>query len=259
MPKVYGYLRVSHKDQADSGNSIETQRKIVEDKFAELKRQDSGLEWGQHFCDPAVSAYKKNFFTRPEGCKLNGVLKRGDVIIFSRVDRAFRNLGDLVRTVETWQKHGIRFVFCDYAIDPETPLGKAFLAMMGIFAQLDSDMKSERIKAGIATKKRLGHVIGSKAPTGFKRYYSPSLKHDVYVEKSEFEILFNEIARLRESGMGFIAISDEIEDFMAARQKRKSYRGTRSRYEYTKSGCRRIYETGLANREADDSCVQSDR
>ncbi len=41
------------------------------------------------FYDAAVSASRTPLLDRPEGEKLNGLLRKGDHVIFPRLDRAF--------------------------------------------------------------------------------------------------------------------------------------------------------------------------
>lgn len=255
MPKVYGYLRVSHKDQSD--NTFDTQTREIKARFKRISEDEPDCVWGETIIDKAVSAYKNPFFKRPGGARLNAMLKKGDIVVFSRVDRAFRNLLDLWRTVEHWKSRGVRFIFCDMPFDTSTAMGEAFLSFLGTFAQLDSAMKSERIKAGLRSKKEKGHVFGT-TPKGFRKVYSMAMKHHLFIEELEARRIYNFMVPLRESGMGFARISDELEDWLAGRENRKSHRGTRSRYEYPKHIIEELYRRiSESDRLADDSVSQS--
>lgn len=239
MPKVYGYLRVSHKDQSD--NTFDTQSRVIEDRFRRLVEDEPDMTWGEMFMDKAVSAYRKGFFHRPAAASLNARLQRGDVAIFARSDRGFRNLLDMLKTVEHWKSRGVRFIFCDLPAEPGTPMGDMFMAMLGAFAQWDSSVKSERIKAGIATRRAKGVPLGRK-PHGFNRAWSYTKGHKVQFMLPETEKVGRKIVELRDSGMGFVRISDEVEDIVARLECRKSHRGIRSRYKFSKEACQGLYE-----------------
>ena len=240
MPKAYGYIRVSHEDQAEDGNSLETQRRAVHRRFEDMKEADPTLEFGGFYADPAVSAFKKPFLKRPGAVQLHGLLRKGDVVIFSRVDRAFRNLQDLLHMMDVWDQKGVAYYFCDYTLDSRTSMGRMFLMMLGMIAEIDSHQKSERIKAGLRTKKAQGLAYTSHL-RGFKKKYSATLKSDVFIPDHEIEELGALIDKLHKGGLGYRLISDELEDIMATKQGRKSYRGIRSRYQYKFDRCNEIH------------------
>jgi hypothetical protein len=115
------------------------------------------------------------------------------------------------------------------------------MSALGAFAELDSAMKSENVKAGIATLRQKGAPIG-RVPAGFKRRRVRSLENGrVQIPCKGTEDVARKIAECREKGMGFDSISDEIEDYVAARDGRKSYRGIRSRYEWSIDKCRSLH------------------
>lgn len=241
MPKVYGYIRVSHEDQAEDGNSMATQRNAIMRQFEAMREKDPDMEFVGFYADPAVSAYKRPFLKRHGGVRLHGLLKPGDVVIFSRVDRAFRNLQDLLRMIDVWDGMQVSYYFCDYTLDSRTAMGRLFLMMLGMIAEIDSHMKSERIKAGLRTKKAKGLATGQKL-TGFRKVYSTSLKGDVFVPDHEIEELGRIIDELqKKSGLGYKLISDDLEDYLAKKSGRRSYRGIRSRYECSPSRCEKIH------------------
>lgn len=257
MPKAYGYLRVSHRDQSD--NTFGTQRSAIDERFNRIKAERPDMEWGEAIADKAVSAYRKGFFQRPGAARLNGLLKKGDVVIFSRVDRAFRNLMDMWKTVEHWKSRGVEFIFCDLPLQPGTPFGDMFLSNMGAYAQLDSALKSERVKAGLRTKKEQGYTHGI-CPKGFQRVWSTTQKMDILVEDLEARRMYEFMIPLREKGMGFYRISDEVEDWLAKRENRKSRRGLRSKYRFSTRNCELIFRRfSQSDKQDGGSASQSDQ
>ena len=66
-PKLYGYIRCSHKDSADSGKGMEAQRNIIK-RWAEFIRDEySHLPEITWVIDKIVSAYKIPFAMREGG------------------------------------------------------------------------------------------------------------------------------------------------------------------------------------------------
>ena len=78
---VYGYVRVSTIAQAVEGLSLESQEKQL---------QGYSLMTGMHidkmFIEKAVSGAKP-FASRPEGSSLYNVLREGDAVLVSKLDR----------------------------------------------------------------------------------------------------------------------------------------------------------------------------
>jgi len=247
MPKARGYLRVSHIDQAEDGNSIDTQRGVVERKYQELREKAPGLEWGDWYIDNAVSAYKHPMLKRAEGVRLNGDLRPGDVIICARVDRAFRNLVDQQRMMQIWKDMGVKAYYCDFPlIDSESSVGWMMFTLMGVFAEVFSRQASERIKMGIKNRKLRGLAVGT-TPVGYKKIRSNILKGDVLVPDEKCFEMGKVIDGWYQTGLRYKRISDEMEDWLAAKEDRKSRRGIRSRYAYDSHKCQDLHVYYLRN------------
>ena len=244
MPKAYGYIRVSHAEQ--DLNTLDTQRNAIRARLAAMQIQRPDLKMEDIFVDQGVSAYSKAFLERKGGVKLNGRVKRGDVIIFSRVDRAFRDLQDQVFMLKKWGDQGIEFCFCDApGMDFNSAFGYLTLNFLGLIAEVESRRQSERVKQGIATKKKMGKAFG-KTPVGHKRVSSQSLGFDVFIPDMEKEEIARLVHNFKSMGMGYDRISDEIEDFVAEKDGRTSRRGIRSRYEYSKLVLKRLHHWYLS-------------
>jgi putative DNA-invertase from lambdoid prophage Rac len=80
---VYGYCRVSTAEQADEGTSLDSQRQQITG-YAMMK----GWEVADFFVEAGVSG-SIPLADRPEGQRLLQSLRSGDVIVTSKLDRAF--------------------------------------------------------------------------------------------------------------------------------------------------------------------------
>ena len=64
-----------------------------------------------------------------------------------------RNMNDLTNIVETIEAKGASLEILDQRIDTGTASGKAFLQMLGVFAEFETNLRKERQIAGIAKAK----------------------------------------------------------------------------------------------------------
>ena len=79
-----------------------------------------------------------------------------DAVIVYKVDRFARKLTILLDVVEFFQKHKIKFISVNEAIDTSTPFGKAILNIMGVIAELEIETTKMRTSAGIEASIKKG-------------------------------------------------------------------------------------------------------
>jgi DNA invertase Pin-like site-specific DNA recombinase len=91
-------------------------------------------------------------------------VREGDVLVVTRLDRLSRSLTDLRLTVDrlTAKRVGFR-ALQQSGIDTTRPEGKLMLAMLGAFAEFETDIRKERQLEGIAKAKEAGVYKGRKA------------------------------------------------------------------------------------------------
>ena len=90
-------------------------------------------------------------------------MRPGDVLIVTRIDRLARSIGDLQDIVRTVRAKGGALKATDQPIDTATAAGKAFLDMLGVFAEFETNLRRERQLEGIAGAKARGVYTGRKA------------------------------------------------------------------------------------------------
>ena len=96
---------------------------------------------------------------------LQGILaliREGDTLLVTRIDRLARSVGDLEEIVKTLKAKGAHLRATDQPIDTSTPAGVAFLQMLGVFAQFETALRRERQLEGIARAKAAGVYKGRK-------------------------------------------------------------------------------------------------
>lgn len=149
MSKVFGYGRVSRESQQAS-----TQKHVIELAL--------GLPVDEWYEDHAVSGTTKAA-TRPLFSKLLSEVEKGDVIVFSRVDRIARKTSDVLNTVEGLLERGVDVYILQIGKVPlSSKEGMMQLTLYAMFAENERLAISERTKEALARKKSEGIVLGPK-------------------------------------------------------------------------------------------------
>ena len=103
---------------------------------------------------------------RTELAILLDFIRKGDTLVVTRVDRLARSIADLQDVVRTLKTKGAALRATEQPIDTSTAAGKAFLDMLGVFAEFETNLRRERQMEGIAAAKARGVYAGKgRKPT----------------------------------------------------------------------------------------------
>ncbi len=146
------YARVSTRN----GQTPENQ--IVELRAA---AERAGWEIVSEFVDHGISGAKGRD-KRPAFDRLCTAATRRefDVVMAWSVDRLGRSLQNLVAFLGDLHGSGVDLYLHQQGIDTTTPGGKALFQMMGVFAEFERAIMSERIHAGLARARAEGKALG---------------------------------------------------------------------------------------------------
>jgi DNA invertase Pin-like site-specific DNA recombinase len=89
-------------------------------------------------------------------------LEHGDTLIVWKLDRLGRSLRDLITMLDDLRARGVKFHSLTEAIDTATPTGRAMWQMIGVLAELERSLISERTRAGVKAAQRRGVKFGRK-------------------------------------------------------------------------------------------------
>lgn len=81
-------------------------------------------------------------------------------VLVWRFDRFARSLKHLVNTLAEFEDRGVGFVSYQENLDLSTSTGKAMFGIIGAMAQLERDIITERVKAGLETARAQGIKLG---------------------------------------------------------------------------------------------------
>jgi DNA invertase Pin-like site-specific DNA recombinase len=112
-----------------------------------------------------VRSEKKSGTSRNGRTELDTILsflRSGDTLVVTRIDRLARSVGDLESIVGELRDKGVHLKALEQPVDTSTPAGKAFLQMLGVFAEFETALRRERQMEGIAKAKAAGVYKGRK-------------------------------------------------------------------------------------------------
>jgi DNA invertase Pin-like site-specific DNA recombinase len=89
-------------------------------------------------------------------------LRPGDTLVVTRIDRLARSIRDLQNIVHELKERGVTLRATEQPIDTGTAAGKAFLDMLGVFAEFETNLRKERQFEGIVKAKADGVYKGRK-------------------------------------------------------------------------------------------------
>jgi len=78
---------------------------------------------------------------RTERQVLLDFLRKGDTLVVTRIDRLARSMKDLQDIVQELKGRGIALKATEQPIDTSTAAGKAFLDMLGVFAEFETNLR----------------------------------------------------------------------------------------------------------------------
>lgn len=140
---TYGYARVSTFDQ-----DLALQHAALKAAGCEVIRSEK------------ASGTKRD--GRTELQTLLDFLRPGDTLVVTRIDRLARSVKDLQDLVHELKAKRVALRATEQPLDTGTAAGKAFLDMLGVFAEFETNLRRERQLEGIEAAKAAGVYRGRK-------------------------------------------------------------------------------------------------
>jgi DNA invertase Pin-like site-specific DNA recombinase len=140
---LYGYARVSPFDQ-----DLSIQDAVLKSAGCEVVRAEK------------ASGTRRD--GRTELQVLLDFLRAGDTLVVTRIDRLAWSLKDLQDIAYELKAKGVALRATEQPVDTGTAAGKAFLDMLGVFAEFETNLRRERQFEGISAAKARGVYKGRK-------------------------------------------------------------------------------------------------
>lgn len=130
---IYGYARVSTKGQDKYGNGLQEQT---------AKLLSAGCEkiYSDSFTGTTIN--------RPKFSKLLSLLKEGDELVVTKLDRFARTAADGAKTVKELVDRGVVVNVLNMGKADNSPIGKLIMNVLFSFAEFERDLIVERTTSG---------------------------------------------------------------------------------------------------------------
>ena len=202
---IYGYARVSTVTQVKEGESLETQKLQIQ-SYAISKGLE--LDAANIFVEAGVSGGIE-FANRPEGSKLTQLVTTGDIIIFPKLDRAFRNTRNALNVLHEMKERKVSIHFIDLGGDVTgNGIGAIVFTILSAFATFERERIATRIREVKQVQKAQGKFTGGRRPFGFE------VIDGVKVVKPEEQKVISRMKQLRTKGKSYGYIANWIKKSM---------------------------------------------
>ena len=166
-------MKVSYIRVSSSSQSLDVQREVVENYGA------------TKIFEEKVSGTTTQGREKLKECL--DFVREGDELVITRIDRLARSVLDLQLIVKELNDKGVNLTATEQPISTKDATSKCFLDMLGVFAELETNLRKERQLEGIAKAKAKGVYKGGKS-----------------------KINIDEIIKLKGEGLGATAIAKKM-------------------------------------------------
>jgi DNA invertase Pin-like site-specific DNA recombinase len=152
--KAIGYIRVSTREQGDSGLGLDAQRATIE--------ADAIRRGWPPVCLIIDSGYSGASTDRPGVAQALAMLEAGqaDALVVAKLDRLSRSVGDFAGLMDLARRQGWALIALDLGVDTTTPAGEMMANVMASFAQFERRVIAQRTKDALAQAKARGVRLG---------------------------------------------------------------------------------------------------
>ena len=148
MTKLIGYARVSTRQQS-------TDRQEADLLAADVRRDDL-------YVDRGVSGARAS---RPQFDLALAALEPGDTLIITTLDRLGRSTQNMLAFADELRTRGAGLRVLNLGggdVDTSTPMGSMLFTIMAALAQMEHEIKRERVTDSIAKRRAAGHDLGGR-------------------------------------------------------------------------------------------------
>jgi DNA invertase Pin-like site-specific DNA recombinase len=148
MTKLIGYARVSTKQQS-------TDRQQADLLAAGVRRDDL-------YVDHGVSGAQAS---RPQFNRALEALIDGDTLVITTLDRLGRSTQNMLAFADELRKRGAGLRVLNLGggdVDTSTPMGSMLFTIMAALAQMEHEIKSERVTDSISKRRAAGQNLGGR-------------------------------------------------------------------------------------------------
>lgn len=151
MRKLIGYARVSTRGQ-------DTDRQVTDVLAAGVRRDDL-------YVDRGISGARAS---RPGFDQAMSALQAGDTLVVTTLDRLGRSTQNMLELAKSLREKGVGLRVLNLGggqVDTSTPMGSMVFTVMAALAQMELEIKRERITDSVAKRRVAGKDLGGRRQT----------------------------------------------------------------------------------------------
>jgi len=142
---------------------------------------DNQLRMCREYCDAHFPDAERTYFEysdedfsgkntdRPGLKRMMDRISEADMLIVYQLDRLTRSVRDFSNIYQILDDNGVSFVSVKEAIDTSTPIGRAMMYIIVIFAQMERETTAARVADNMLGLARKGWWTGGNPPIGYVR------------------------------------------------------------------------------------------
>ena len=201
--RTFGYCRVSTRQQATEGHSLEDQRSRIAGYC-----QANGLPAPTQFYVDAAISGTKSLQRREQGQSLLGAIQRGDHIIVTKGDRLFRSAKNALEIAELLQKQGVALHLMDMGGEVlNSSVSRLLFGILMMVANMEAERIGERTASVKEHLRNQGRFVGGLTPVGYEK-----TKDGRLVKTARWNKSASRIRELSDSGLSVRKISAQMLD-----------------------------------------------
>ena len=148
MPKLIGYARVSTRRQDTDRQELDLRAAGVRADDLYVDRGASGANASRPSLDIALRA-----------------LEHGDTLVVTTLDRLGRSTGNMLTLAEELRAAGVALRVLNLGggdVDTSTPMGSMVFTVMAALAQMELEIKRERVLDSVSKRRAAGADLGGR-------------------------------------------------------------------------------------------------
>lgn len=135
---IYGYARVSTKNQT-AGTSLEDQQTKITEAYPDVAE--------------IVSEQYSGAKSRPMFNELKARLSEGDTLVVTKLDRFCRTTKEGLEYIDELMQKGVKIHILNMGLIENNPIGRLIVTQLLAFAEFERAMITERMQGGRAYKR----------------------------------------------------------------------------------------------------------
>jgi len=201
---IYSYCRTSELEATLDTEQLET---ILEPEMLAIQTYCLRQSWFMtESLKDSDCNWSQEFIKRDSGKQLMNVLRPGDVILCSKIERICSTTQEVLKLIPMLQEKSVRLHIVELDGDLTNPDFEVnFLKIASVFSSLEKRKSAERIRGVKQRQRKQGRYLGGSRPFGYMIHENGRL-----IKNPMEQRVLRKIMELKKQGKSLRAISSEV-------------------------------------------------